>query len=358
MRIAPIDEIKALRQGMIGGVDIPTMIPANGELSVVLGQFYVQTQVEVEVTFLVDQSVFNDPAVTSARFGVEVMPDHAGHSTFIGVSLERNPFAFVESVSLPGGSYLNVPLNVNGTVTKEQRAATCAASCYGDPRCLAWTYFDNRSESCHMKSIFRHSDDFSTDVTAISGLIQSPVFGVIRSSSGSTGSQSDLLGKATLLESAGPGSAWLCTIRAFVDHSIVEGFKDDGLERVTARIYNTQATGGVKAVYRTNQVTGTVQVVSAAAYAMGTVWKDGAITGYNRSAWNMPEPAAHEMMQTPAEDTSSSIAPPASSTFVVMIIAIAVFIAMVRRRQALKSNAYRGTVDKKCTVIEVRVEEV
>jgi hypothetical protein len=59
-----------------------------------------------------------------------------------------------------------------------------------------------------------------------------------------------------------------------VDHSILEAFKDDGLERVTARVYNPAASGGASIVYRasTTPREDAVRILSASAFPLSCVW--------------------------------------------------------------------------------------
>jgi sucrose-6-phosphate hydrolase SacC (GH32 family) len=219
---------------------------------------------EFSVVFRVDKAVFD--STDYSEVGIDVLPDGQGHATFVGVSVDR-------SIVGPFAEFTwNIPPYIS---TWEHADATrCAAACENDPRCTAWS-FNATQPQCNFMSHTPTVEMLSISNGMLCGSSAAPRFGVHRMNSGSSGLSSPHTGKAILLPTAGSTTTWDIAIRVFVDASFIEAFKDDGLERVAARIYNPAALAGASIVFRSIDTfpPGSVSIVEFEAYRLKSIWQ-------------------------------------------------------------------------------------
>ena len=157
---------------------------------------------------------------------------------------ERGP---LRDTDMPGADYLDAA--TDAALTETQQVAQCAAWCANDARCVAWTFVRaghndtlqprwDFSPRCALKQ--RVPSRVPGSACCVSGLTSARTFGVRRdAATGTLGATTAQVGPAplTTFVPGTHGAVAEVTMRVFVDHSIVEAFKDDGLERVSSRVY-------------------------------------------------------------------------------------------------------------------------
>ncbi|KAG5512170.1 hypothetical protein GH5_07651 [Leishmania sp. Ghana 2012 LV757] len=142
-------------------------------------------------------------------------------------------------------------------------AANCSAECNKLRLCESYTFWANDT---NCKMYWKTNPTDSCD-DATSGTVREPLLYLGRTQSGTIGSTAPLHGRAPFATATPNGFE----LHIFVDDSVLEIFKDEGLETVTGRLYidNGADTTGI-AVYARN--TGAV-TVDIEVYTMDTIWK-------------------------------------------------------------------------------------
>lgn len=144
----------------------------------------------------------------------------------------------------------------------------CSSQCKHDRTCESWTLITGTGSADSTCELYWKASDLAANAAATSATINEPWLYLGRSSSGTHGSLRPLHGRAPLTK-ATPNDF---TLRVFVDNSVIEIFKDDGLETLTGRIY---IEGGVDhsgvSVYTKNMGArgATADVI---VYSMDSLW--------------------------------------------------------------------------------------
>nr|AJS10362.1 secretory invertase [Leishmania donovani] len=142
-------------------------------------------------------------------------------------------------------------------------ADNCSAECNKMRLCESYTFW-GETNTCKLywkTNLMRSKDD------ATSGTVREPLLYLGRTQSGTIGSTAPLHGRAPFATATPNGFE----LHIFVDDSVLEIFKDEGLETLTGRLYidNGADTTGI-AVYARNAGAVTVDVE---VYTMDTIWK-------------------------------------------------------------------------------------
>ncbi|KAL7702989.1 beta-fructofuranosidase [Lotmaria passim] len=160
--------------------------------------------------------------------------------------------------------------------------ANCSAECTKLRLCESYTYWTSTG-SC---KLYWRLNPMSESADAYSGLAREPLLYLNRNASRSIGSTAALSGRAPFATATPNGFE----LHIYVDDSIVEVFKDGGLETMTGRLYinNGADTTGV-AVYAKNlnnvTVTADIEV-----YTMDTIWQApvaNAARNFTNSLYNL-----------------------------------------------------------------------
>ena len=228
MRAFPVGPIFQLRSGSLfnsvvnsSNVVIPLLSPS--------AQYHLSVRVSAPTPF-------SEGTIATLKFrqGVEVV-------------LERKPGAVYNFTDIPGGDYWDQPMSA--TATDDSNAALCGNMCDESQKCVAWTYVRKQpaatgplldpppfdfSPRCSLK--FTLVDDFPTKPSSCctSGYPQGAYLSILRATSNTAGATKPLLTR-TLLNTTSTGSSTQFDI--FVDHSIIEVYKDQGLDVGSARVY-------------------------------------------------------------------------------------------------------------------------
>ncbi|KPI82662.1 putative beta-fructofuranosidase [Leptomonas seymouri] len=158
----------------------------------------------------------------------------------------------------------------------------CSAECGKMRLCDSYTYVESK-DTC---KLYWKANTMSANKDAHSGLVREPLLYLNREFSHSIGSIEPLSGRAPFATTTPNGFE----LHIYVDDSVIEIFKDGGLETMTGRLYidNGASTTGV-AVYAKNigKVTVTADV---AVYTMDTIWKApeaNAAKNFTNSLYNL-----------------------------------------------------------------------
>lgn len=279
----PIPELRQLRKAVAANVSTPQMLRSGAPMAVVnaSGTEHTPRQLEIHAKLRVRRE-----AVAPGReykLGLNVLAG-SGNATFVGVYTVAATAAWLNATDQPGGDFLDLPMDA--AAPRDAQIANCTALCNSDPRCVAWTFVAagnpgplppfQYAPRCSLKSKYVPRVAGRSD--CVSGLATSPLFGVDRRRSATTGNLTPDVGQAHFNCDAAYGT---CTValHVFVDHSIVEAYKDGGLERAASRLYVPPSTtaaprDGVEVVFETDAPSAPAAMVDSV-----TVWELGSIWG-------------------------------------------------------------------------------
>ncbi|KEG08339.1 beta-fructofuranosidase-like protein [Trypanosoma grayi] len=119
----------------------------------------------------------------------------------------------------------------------------CSEGCAADRRCASWKAVDMRKSTgrVNWECVFMSSLDVVSvaNASTVTGRVRDPMLVMDCTMSGMTGSPIIWSGRAPLLE------APHVQLRVFVDDTIIEVFKDGGLESLTGRVYVPAEYSGI-----------------------------------------------------------------------------------------------------------------
>lgn len=249
----PVAELAQLRNGTLASLGAGAMAAGLTLLPNCSG-----LMLEVDAYFQMPAS-----SAGAQTFGVavRVSPD-ASIQTQLLVSYVP-PMTTQNNTDRPGDdAYI---FNMDPTVPEAINVATCSNACYGNVSCVAWVYVRPGDGPC--RCCFKASVPAAVPNTyTLSGVKSASLgVGVDRSLSGSDG---------TLTPQGGilppfPSQPSVVRIHAFLDHSIVEVFANEGRARVTSRIY-PNATDAVNVGLYSD--TGGVSLLNATVWSLNTIW--------------------------------------------------------------------------------------
>ncbi|ORC89832.1 beta-fructofuranosidase-like protein, partial [Trypanosoma theileri] len=149
------------------------------------------------------------------------------------------------AVTMPPTANMGVGFDQKGRVLDRFTVllqATCAEVCEFDRRCVAWTAVntteDSPQYSCTLMSTY--GDVVAANESVVTGRVWEPILLLDRGKSGTTGFHETWTGRAPLV-----GNGTRVQLRVFVDDTIVQVFKDGGLESLTGRVYVPNDHSGV-----------------------------------------------------------------------------------------------------------------
>ncbi|KPA75473.1 putative beta-fructofuranosidase [Leptomonas pyrrhocoris] len=281
LKTQPVPEIKGLRLNKL--VDVEGVPVTSTPTQIIRSNTNNTLYHEIVAKFTVsDPSIFSATATYAAD---------GSDAPEIGVMIRANAdLTQSASVSLKMPPY--GPSVVPGNQQKEDwpaikifdgpDAANCSAECNKLRLCESYTYFSS-TKSCKM---YWKINPMEASADAASGLVREPLLYLSREASKSIGSTGPLSGRAPFATATPNGFE----LHIYVDNSVIEIFKDGGLETMTSRLYidNGDDTTGV-AVYAKNTGAATV-TASVEVYTMDTIWKApvaNAAKNFTNSLYNL-----------------------------------------------------------------------
>lgn len=259
LRLFPAGELKALRlQKILSKTDLAV---TSTPLELIAANTTATRFHEIVAKFkLSDATPFNGEKYytdsTAPEFGVMIRANK-DLSKYTTISV-RMPAATASPVA-------NVVQDTTYSILKNwtvESESVCQSECKRERTCETWSYISGTKE-CHL---YWKSSERVAQTGTSSGTVNEPWFYMGRASSGTIGYTDPLHGRAPLTQSH-PNEVEL---HIFVDDSVIEAFKDGGLESISGHTYlpdSPEQTG--IAVYAKNMGTVTADVTI---YTMDDIW--------------------------------------------------------------------------------------
>ncbi|CAJ1992873.1 beta-fructofuranosidase [Leishmania donovani] len=284
----PIAELKGLRLSHLYSrpeTDPLVLVDGTPQILITAGTNATR-QHEIIVTFKLssmDSFKGNTYYTESAapEFGVMIRTN-ADLSQYTTVSV-RMPAAVRQPISNRAQDTTWAPIKMypgSGT----NAASNCSAECAKERTCVSWTYTTSPSSTC---ALYWKTSRRVYNATAHSGTVNIPLLYMDRTHSGSIGSRQPLLGRSPVKQT----NPNVVRLHIFVDDSVIEVFKDGGLETMTGRLYlpGGESQTGI-AVYSKNMGSITV-TASAEIFSMDSAFAAEAgpnlIRTYTNSYYNL-----------------------------------------------------------------------
>lgn len=204
-------------------------------------------------------------AATAPEIGVRIR-DNGTRYTAVSVAM---PAAQAAPIAGQAPVYKH-PVWKEYEVDAATGAANCSAQCAEERVCVGWAVVPIAGSAALNCRLQWNEEESTATAGAFSGTPNIPRLYFSRSESGTIGWTDRLNGRAPLRKST-PTSFEL---KIYVDDSIVEVYKDGGLETMSGRLYlddpDSQLTG--ISLFTRNIPDGTV-TASVQVYTMGSIWK-------------------------------------------------------------------------------------
>lgn len=267
LKYPPLAELKGLRSAKLyenraiplTGTQTVVAIPARSN-----GTVYQDIVANFEVpSGLFDSSVYYTSA-TAPEIGLMIRTN-ADSSEYTTVSL-----VMPEATAAPITGMAQddtYPAFKIYTVTDAANAVTnCSSQCAHDRTCESWTV-DASNAAAPVCKLYWKASSRVANAASTSGTVNEPWLHFGRENAGTNGATKPLHGRAPFTQA----TPTKFSLRVFVDNSVIEIFKDDGLETLTGRLYipDGVAHSGVS-VYTRNMGTGATADVIV--YAMESTW--------------------------------------------------------------------------------------
>ncbi|AIN95355.2 beta-fructofuranosidase, putative [Leishmania panamensis] len=278
IKTQPVPETKGLRLHKlvdmkgIAVTQTPTQIVASNTNNTLYHEIIARFTLADPATFAADATYADDSEVPEV--GVMVRANASlGQYTTVSVRMPTGGPSPSESTqqleTYPAIKVFSTPT-----------AASCSAECNKMRLCESYTFRES-DKNCTM---YWKTNPMGTSADATSGTVREPLLYLGRTQSGTIGNTAPLHGRAPFATATPNGFE----LHIFVDDSVLEVFKDEGLETLTGRLYidNGADTTGV-AVYARNAGTVTVDIE---VYTMDTIWKaptPNAARNFTNSLYNL-----------------------------------------------------------------------
>ncbi|KAG5492484.1 hypothetical protein JKF63_01062 [Porcisia hertigi] len=269
LKTYPIPELEGLRRRRLysqPGTN-PLVLADGRPQTLIMAGTNATRQHEIIVTFTLSSMALFDGTLyyterTAPEFGVMIRAN-ANLSQYTTVSV-RMPAATRLPLLNRAQDSMWAPIKVYPGA-RRNAARNCSAECARVRTCVSWTYTSAPPSRC---ALYWKTSRREYDTTSQSGTVNIPLLHMGRTHSGSIGTTQSLLGRAPVKQT----NPNVVQLRIFVDDSIIEVFKDGGLETVTGRLY---LPGGASqtgiAVYAKNMGTVTI-TASAEVFSMNSAF--------------------------------------------------------------------------------------
>ncbi|CCW66107.1 unnamed protein product [Phytomonas sp. Hart1] len=271
LKYPPIPELKALRRARLLN---KTLVLSSDIASTVLTPFEAVTiHQEIIAKFTFPASLFDGTKGYTKENAPEVglrIRTNTNGSEYTTVKL-RMPAATPESNVCHECTYLegrNTAFKIYSIKNDKEAEMNCSKECAKERTCESWALDETENKDMMQCSLYwdYNSKVSTSNKVASSGVVNEPILYLERNKSGTIGYNFPLHGRAPL------ASNTELELRIFVDGSVIEVFKDDGLQTISGRVYipDGVAHSGV-GLYTLNtgdaNVSANIQV-----FSMGNIW--------------------------------------------------------------------------------------
>ncbi|CAJ1036001.1 putative Glycosyl hydrolase family 32 N-terminal domain/Glycosyl hydrolase family 32 C terminal [Leishmania shawi] len=288
LKTYPIPELKGLRlDHLYSRAETDPLVLVDGmPQTLIPAGINITRQHEIIVTFkLSSMEPFNGATYytdsTAPEFGVMIRAN-ANLSQHTTVSV-RMPEATQQPIANRAQDMTWTPIKVYAGASTNA-AGNCSAECAKDRTCVSWTYTTSPSPTC---ALYWKTSQRVYNTTAQSGTVNIPMLYMDRTHSGSIGSSQPILGRSPVKQT----NPNVVRLHIFVDDSVIEVFKDGGLETMTGSLYlpRGESQTGI-AVYTKNMGSVTV-TASAEIFSLGSAFTADTdpklIRSYTNSYYNL-----------------------------------------------------------------------
>ncbi|KAG5467179.1 hypothetical protein CUR178_00820 [Leishmania enriettii] len=230
----PIPELRGLRlEHLYSRPETNPLVLVDGEPQTLITAGSSATrQHEIVVTFkLSSMELFNGllhyNEDTAPEFGIMIRAN-ADLSQYTSVSV-RMPAATSKPIPNSSQDPTSTPIRMFSGGSNIN-VSNCSVECAKERACVSWTYTASPTSRC---ALYWQASKRVHNTSAQSGTVNIPLLYMDRTHSGSLGSSEPLLGRAPVKQT----NPNVVQLHIFVDDSIVEVFKDGGLETMTGRLY-------------------------------------------------------------------------------------------------------------------------
>ncbi|CCW72153.1 unnamed protein product [Phytomonas sp. Hart1] len=271
LKFPPIPQLEALRKARL--LDM-TLTLSSGATSTVLTPSEAGTMYqEIIAKFTFPDTLFDETKGYTKENAPEVglrIRTNADESEYIHVAL-RMPAAD------PDANFCDecTPQGVDSTLFKtrsikndQEAEMDCSKECVKERTCMLWALHEIETPDMVQCSLYwNHSSKVPTpDKVVSSGVVNEPILYLERHKSGTMGFNFPHHGRAPL------ASSTEFELRIFIDGSIIEVYKDDGLQIITGRVYIPDEVGHSGVGFYTRN-TGDAHVkANIQVYSMGNIW--------------------------------------------------------------------------------------
>lgn len=265
LRTYPIPELKGLRASHL--VSSRSLALSNGVVTLLAAGTNATRHHEIIVTFTLSSMAPFDGTkyytdATAPEFGV-MFRGNSDFSRYTSVSVKM-PAATAAPIADSAQDTAWAPIKVFPT-TATDPATNCSAECTKERTCVSWTYTSSPSPTC---ALYWKTSGRVQNSTAQSGTVNLPQLYMDRTVSGSIGSTQPLMGRAPVKQT----NANEVQLHIYVDDSIVEVFKDGGLETMTGRLYLPDGAAQTYMALYTKNLDGVAVTASVDVFTMDTAW--------------------------------------------------------------------------------------
>ncbi|CCW71252.1 unnamed protein product [Phytomonas sp. Hart1] len=271
LKYPPIPQLKALRKVRLL---TKTLVLSSDTVSTVLNPSEAETiHLEIIAKFTFPANLFdNSKGYTkenAPEVGLRIRTNSDG-SEYTNVALMM-PAAEVDANICDACTYAigrNASFKVYPINSNKNPVLNCSKECAKERTCMSWALHEIETKGMVQCSLYwDHSSKVSIPNKIVSsGVVNEPLLHLERNKSGTIGYNFPLHGRAPL------ASSTEFELRIFVDGSVIEVFKDDGLQTISGRVYipDGVAHSGV-GLYTRN--TGDVPVsANIQVFSMGSIW--------------------------------------------------------------------------------------
>ncbi|KPA85929.1 beta-fructofuranosidase-like protein [Leptomonas pyrrhocoris] len=278
----PIPELKGLRAGH--PVSARSLALSGNAPAVLTTGINATLYHEIIVTFTLSSMAPFDGTTyytekTAPEFGI-MFRGNSNLSSYTSVSVKM-PAATAAPIAQSAQDTTYAPIKMFASPATNPET-NCSSECAKQRTCVSWTYTSSPSPTC---ALYWKTSGLVQNSTAQSGTVNIPQLYMSRTVSGSIGSTQPLMGRAPVKQA----NANEVELHIYVDDSVVEVFKDGGLETMTGRLYLPDGEAQTHIALYTKNLDHVMVTASAEVFTMDTVWAGkptDVVRSYTDSVYN------------------------------------------------------------------------
>lgn len=281
LTLSPLPELKALRHTKVFGSLNNTIVLNSSEqgeradnlvlkplnlISDATPYHEIVVRFEIPDNWMVPSLDVNDKSFEAPEFGLVIRATN-DYSAYTMVSLKMPTQASCEASGAVGDGvrFRSIPLFDE---FNDHNVNLCNQTCVKNTICERWdAVLRPYGMDCNMYTLASARRSGEVCGTQSGCPLTTPYLVLNRTISGSTGNTSTLRGRAALSHS-NPSTV---EFHVLVDGSVIEVFKDGGLESLSGRVYVPENQNGI-AVFARNMRDGMMIKAHATVYTMGSMW--------------------------------------------------------------------------------------